>query len=110
MDSGATKVNNNVRKVFFKFKGGFKMISKRCTVCGKPLNQSQWDENKKFKSCPKCSTENGEEHVYYEYPENFGTTEKRVSSNYPDGPQSYCVPCRGSGKSTLKKILCSHLK
>ncbi len=86
------------------------MNSKCCTVCGKPLNQSQWDENKKYKSCPKCSTENGEEHVYYRYPESFGITEKRLSLNHPDGPQSYCVPCRGRGNSTLKKILCSNLK
>lgn len=82
------------------------MKSKCCTICEKPLNHSQWHEskNKKYKSCPKCSAENGKEHVYYDYPDSFGTTEKRISSNNPDEPQSYCVPCRGSGNnSTLKK-------
>lgn len=81
-----------------------------CKVCGNPLNQSQYSSDGEYKSCPKCSTDNGEEHVYYKYPENFGTTEKRSSSVNPEGPQSYCIPCRGRGTSSTHKLLCSQIK
>ena len=36
-----------------------------CRVCGKSLNRSQYSKDGKFKSCPRCSIENGVEHVYY---------------------------------------------
>lgn len=81
-----------------------------CKVCNRPLNESQFNSKKTFKSCPKCSIENGEEHVYYDYPIAFGTTRKRISHKNPDGPQSYCIPCRGNQKSTLRKYLCSELR
>jgi hypothetical protein len=61
---------------------------------------------KKYKSCPRCSTKNGNEHVYYEFPDAFGVTEKRKSDKHPEGPQSYCIACRGSGKQTAKQMLC----
>lgn len=86
------------------------MSIKKCKVCGLPLNESQWSKDKEYKSCPKCSTKNGEEHIYYKYPENFGITPKRASTNYPEGPQSYCVPCRGNSIPEAKKVLCSELK
>lgn len=73
-------------------------MNNKCRYCGKPLNESQFikDENGDiiFKSCPRCSTIDGEEHIYYQYPFYFGTTEKRVSEQHPDGPQSYCQKCR----------------
>ena len=81
----------------------------KCKVCGKPLNVAQWSNDEQYKSCPKCSTEKGIEHVYYKYPDNFGNTEKRASTNHPDGPQSYCVPHRGRGSSTETRTLCSEL-
>lgn len=67
-----------------------------CKHCRKPLNQSQYSADKKYKSCPKCSVEGGEEHIYYPYPSSFGTTLLRATHNTPDGAQSYCIPCRGS--------------
>lgn len=78
-----------------------------CKICGKPLNKAQWRKGKEYKSCPNCSTTNGIQHVYYKFPDNFGITPLRASSNNPEGPQSYCIPCRGNGQSTAKKILCS---
>lgn len=85
-------------------------MSKLCKVCGKPLNQSQYSKDGKFKSCPKCSTKNGEEHVYYDYPKHFGITQKRASSNRPEGPQSHCESCRFEKDSYPDSILCSKIE
>lgn len=85
------------------------MNSDYCKVCGQPLNETQWRKEKQYKSCPKCSVDNCTEHIYYEYPESFGTTTKRSTTNNPDGPQSYCIPCRGTGGTTGKKVLCNEL-
>lgn len=82
-----------------------------CKKCKRPLNESQWKvkDNITYKSCPKCSTDNGKEHVYYEFPENFGTTEKRITLNNPEGAQSYCYSCRSNSNNTGNKKLCSEL-
>lgn len=77
-----------------------------CTHCNRPLNKGQYHED--LKSCPKCSTRNGQEHVFYKYPKAFGTTPKRASARRPEGPQSYCVACRGGKDSPyFAPILCS---
>ena len=81
---------------------------KVCKVCAKKLNESQWRLGRSYKSCPKCSEANGSEHVFYEYPDNFGTTIHRVTSNNPDGAQSWCYKCRGRGHNFEQK-LCSEL-
>lgn len=80
-----------------------------CKICGKILNRSQYNKDGTLKSCPRCSTENGEEHVYYSYPDDFGTTPKRASSNRPDGPQSHCESCRFEKDSYPRGILCSEV-
>lgn len=67
---------------------------KRCIHCGKPLKDSQYSDDKCYKSCPKCSVDDGEEHIFYPM-DDFGTTPKRRTSVHPDGPQSYCQECRG---------------
>lgn len=86
------------------------MTVKCCIICGQPLNKSQYSDDHQYKSCPKCSVNNGNEHVYYKYPESFGTTPLRSTSNNPEGPQSYCTPCRGSELSHAEKVFCSELK
>lgn len=82
-----------------------------CKHCNKPLNEAQYRiiHGKKYKSCPRCSTTNGSYHVYYSYPESFGTTPARSSSGHPDGPQSYCVPCRGESTSPCNGITCDNI-
>jgi len=80
-----------------------------CKACNKELNKSQYRKGDKYKSCPNCSTKNGKEHVYYLYPENFGTTPKRASTKRPDGPQSHCESCRFDRDSHPKQILCSEI-
>ncbi len=67
-----------------------------CQICGKKLEEAQYRENDRYKSCPRCSRSNGEEHIYYLYPEEFGTTPLRATKAHPDGPQSYCESCRGN--------------
>ncbi|CAM3211893.1 phage FluMu protein Com [Sporolactobacillus spathodeae] len=69
-------------------------MSQLCAYCGKPLNEAQ--SRPEFKSCPRCSTNDGNEHIYYPYSEAFGTTEKRVTRKNKDGIQSYCTRCRGN--------------
>ncbi|XZN56791.1 hypothetical protein ACSW9A_02860 [Clostridium perfringens] len=85
-------------------------MGKLCRVCGKSLNSSQYSKDGNFKSCQRCSVENGVEHVYYSYPEEFGTTPKRASSNRPDGPQSHCESCRFSKSSYPNRVLCSEIE
>jgi len=63
-----------------------------CTKCGKKLNISVYNSRDQ-KSCPKCSVENGREHVFYDQ-SDFGFTEKRITKNNPKGIQSYCKTCR----------------
>ena len=65
-----------------------------CRHCGKPLNESQYAQEMTLKSCPKCSVEDGKEHIFYSYPQNFGTSMKRISTKIPDGAQSWCSLCR----------------
>lgn len=68
-------------------------MSSNCKHCGKQLNMAQSKDD--YKSCPRCSTNNGNEHIFYQYPDAFGKTDKRATINHPDGPQSYCTNCRG---------------
>jgi len=77
--------------------GGHSQILRRragmiCGNCGKSLRISQWhtDGEIRYKSCPKCSTKNGQMHIFHEYPAAYGETTKR--SNFS---QSYCKVCRG---------------
>jgi len=83
------------------------MSSGICKLCQRPLNEAQWRIIDQYKSCPRCSTENGEEHVYYKYPDDFGTTDKRSTTKHPEGAQSYCVKCRDRGKLSSEEKFCS---
>jgi len=76
-----------------------------CTVCGKELNRAQYSSDEKLKSCPNCSTNNGEQHVYYSYPEEFGTTDNRSTPVHPEGPQSYCNDCRAENDADESKAI-----
>lgn len=65
-----------------------------CRYCGRPLDESI--RSGEYKSCPNCSQSNDYgEHIFYPN-EKFGFTDKRISSNNPDGIQSWCEPCRAS--------------
>lgn len=83
-----------------------------CKNCDRPLNESQYDSEHKYKSCPCCSTINGTEHIFFPYPINFGTTDTRKSSGHPEGPQSYCTSHRGNPTNPIPAggIHCSELK
>lgn len=76
----------------------------KCEHCGEPLNKSVYSPGKTLKSCPRCSKANGQYHVFHAYPGDFGTTEKRVSRNSPDGAQSFCMTCRGDGVPKSGKL------
>lgn len=79
-----------------------------CNHCNKPLNKAQYRPS--LKSCPNCSVNNGTEHVYYPYPDAFGITDKRETIPHPDGPQSYCTPCRSGKEQTgFDPTLCSQI-
>ena len=77
-----------------------------CYSCGKPLNQAQF--HNQLKSCPRCSVKNTNEHIFYSYPQAFGNTPRRASSNHPDGPQSHCYACRGGQEQeSFTPVKCS---
>lgn len=82
-----------------------------CRNCGKPLNESQYSRDGRYKSCPRCSVLNGEEYVYFPYPSEFGTTVKRESAKHPDGPQSHCTNHRANPDNPVQAggVLCSEL-
>ena len=80
-----------------------------CVICGRPLNESQYSKDKSYKSCPRCSKQNGKQHVYYRYPKHFGVTDKRSSRNSPEGAQSYCTSCRGNNINGSPQILCKDI-
>ena len=80
-----------------------------CKNCGHALSESIFKKNKTLKSCPKCSEMNGSYHVFHSNPQYFGITEKRASSRHPEGPQSYCVKCRG-GNTPSGGILCKDIE
>lgn len=40
-----------------------------------------------YKSCPKCSRDNGEQHIYYDCPKTFGITSGRENRKNP-------IPCK----------------
>ena len=83
-----------------------------CKHCGKTLNRSQYNINKTYKSCPRCSELNGEEHIFFPYPDYFGDTLKRSSSNHPEGPQSHCYVHRGNPYQSIPYggVCCSEIK
>ena len=68
------------------------MESRGSENCGKLLIESQYSEDGKYKSCPRCSMLNGEEHVYFPYPSGFGTSYQsdsfgKVFSDIPDSAE-----------------------
>ncbi len=81
-----------------------------CIECGQRLNSTRWSTDGNWKACPHCSDAHGSEHVYYEFPNGFGETPARASISNPNGPQSYCVSCRGKNEpSFVGARLCSAL-
>jgi hypothetical protein len=64
----------------------------KCQNCGLDLKKSIYNKDG-LKSCPKCSVENGKEHIFYPL-ENFGFSDKRITKRNPNGIQSYCKKCR----------------
>ena len=83
---------------------------KTCRHCGLPLGASVHRGD--YKSCPNCSQSDGEEHIFYPYPSEFGKSSKRISSEKPDGDQSWCRRCRPKRQSGLYPdgIRCSELE
>jgi transposase len=65
-----------------------------CMPCRKQLHLVQRAKAQTLKSCPHCSTKNGRQHVYHDYPEAYGETGKRVTAANPKGSQSWCTRCR----------------
>ena len=82
-----------------------------CRVCGKKLTDAQYAMEGRYKSCPKCSVKNGEEHVFFEYSERFGESDKRITTNHPRGAQSYCSVHRSNPDKAIPTggKLCSDL-
>jgi hypothetical protein len=79
----------------------------KCLDCGLPLNRSQYSPDRRWKSCPKCSATDGEQHVFLEYPDAFGVSEARETDDSPDGAKSYCVACRTGNPQEHEERLCS---
>ena len=83
-------------------------MSIRCKNCLKPLEIAQYSLDGELKSCPKCSTDNGVEHIFYKF-NDFGYTEHRVTLNNSKGIQSWCSVCRGRSTSIQTGTKCSSI-
>lgn len=103
-DSIALPVEQRVKK-----SKGSTTTAATCTTCNRPLNRSQYSEDKKLKSCPRCSSKDGHEHIFYDYPDAFGQTDARVSEASPDGAQSYCASCRTNDDPLRSARRCSSI-
>ncbi len=80
--------------------------SRSCSHCGKPLNRSCYSSDGRLKSCPNCSSDpSSTQHVFYDHPADFGTSDARASDSTPDGVQSYCRACR-IGEEGKGGIMC----
>ena len=79
-----------------------------CQHCGRPLRKQYWSSDDHWKSCPNCSGINGNEHVFYRYPDDFGTTSARATDRRPEGPQNYCSACRGNRRPDLTRSRLCH--
>ncbi|MDR1537597.1 MAG: hypothetical protein LBU32_06305 [Clostridiales bacterium] len=75
-----------------------------CKHCGKPLDEPQYRNGKEMKSCPKCSSINGEEHIFYNNPEAFekalevsegATLTSSLDIAKEEGHACNCANCRG---------------
>jgi uncharacterized Zn finger protein len=64
-----------------------------CENCRQALSVGQWSSVEDWKSCPRCSQEDGVQHVFHAFPADYGQTTKRSSALHPDGPQSHCNEC-----------------
>jgi hypothetical protein len=82
----------------------------RCAHCKKPLHRSVYSSDKTWKSCPRCSIRDGAAHVFYEYPDGYGTSDARISDDAPDGAQSYCKTCRAGHEPTTHSRPCPPVK
>jgi ribosomal protein L30E len=68
-----------------------------CVACNNDVAEAKYllIETKVYKSCPGCS-KNAGEHVFYDCPDAFGRTVKRITSYNPMGLQSHCGRCRAN--------------
>lgn len=82
----------------------------RCRHCNEPLNRARKSHDLKLKSCPRCSASNGDEHVFFESPAAFGTSDKRASGESPDGVQSHCIACRTNTTSAFPMTSCAEVE
>jgi len=81
-----------------------------CAHCQKPLNRARYAAGRDWKSCPRCSTTHGSEHVFWPYPVEFGEIDARVTGKSPSGPQSHCNVCRRElNPPSRAGTLCSEL-
>lgn len=83
-----------------------------CISCSIDVTEAKYllIETDVYKSCPRCS-QNAGEHVFYECPEAFGRTEKRITNYNLMGLQSRCSKCRSNKQGPhANAIMCSEVK
>lgn len=63
-----------------------------CDHCSEPLDANFSRDDGKWKTCPKCSTSEGNEHVLRRSPDAFGMT--KGTKGKPATVQTNCEACR----------------
>jgi len=78
-----------------------------CGHCAVALNKSVYAQGRTIKSCPKCSLNDGGQHIFYPYPQAFGASSTKVTPQTPEGGHSYCTACRNRKPQMFGSWRCS---
>lgn len=81
-----------------------------CEHCRELLQTGIYNDDRSWKSCPCCSQRDGEYHVFYRYPAEFGTSVARANDSTPDGAQSHCIACRQRQAPSSVSLRCGALR
>lgn len=82
-----------------------------CLACSNDITEAKYllIETEVYKSCPGCSKKAGE-HTFYDCPDAFGRTVKRITNYNPMGLQSHCGRCRANKVGPHSNaIMCSEI-
>lgn len=68
-----------------------------CITCAEALARARRSADEQWKSCPNCSLEDGREHIFYRYPDDFGDTQMTAGEADAGAGDGWCAACRLGG-------------
>jgi hypothetical protein len=80
-----------------------------CIACARPLNEPQFREEERWKSCPACSVRGGREHIFRPFPEAFVEADLSMTAAGSSARDSVCTACRTGVALSAKARSCTNL-